>query len=423
MPHLSQFPDSPEYPIPIAKQPADGDAVADIPTQKQSARPRSLSKQIDDIIRLDTIKIMARRSQETIARIPTVHIPTISQHIARIPTVHIPAISHHIASITTARIPTISQYLPAVMQRRLSMVRRHDRLLIIIMLIGLLVPVGSIPLECLNSYSLYSYYAQDGIDHLIHVKTIFIESGPQAHSSTFLDMPELQRAQYELRLAQHDFQQLQSLLQRDALLSLVLPQQMASMRTLSTIGIDITEIGQELTLTSLALDPALHGSLIRNTSKLHLTATILAQLRATCTYLLPRLLDIENLSHTLSLDALPISLTQRQQLTRLLSPLMMSHILTITGPMVIPAYHETITDQNLEQRLHYYQLDNTGIHKEELIEHIEDPALARKSFTAALTRTLIDHVRHAPSDELLAITHQLLQELLTNNVQVSATNP
>jgi hypothetical protein len=136
MPHLLQFPDSPESPLPmpIAEQPGDDD-VADIPTQKQSVRTQSLYNKIDDIIRLDTIKIAARRSQETIARIPTVHIPTISQYIARIP---------------TTRIPTVSQYFPAVVQRRLAKLRRNDRLIIIILLIGLLILSGLILLECLD---------------------------------------------------------------------------------------------------------------------------------------------------------------------------------------------------------------------------------------------------------------------------------
>ncbi|MBO0796282.1 MAG: hypothetical protein J2P36_35780, partial [Ktedonobacteraceae bacterium] len=97
--------------------------------------------------------------------------------------------------------------------------------------------------------------------------------------------------------------------------------------------------------------------------------------------------------------------------------------LTITGPLFIPAYHETITAQNLEERLHYYQLDNAGIRKEQLIEHIADPLQARKLFTATLTRTLIDHVRHAPPDELIAIARQGLQELQTKDIQVYVTNP
>src|SRR5712691_8693403 len=121
MPHLSGVPDSPQspMPMPISKKTTDDD-IADIPTQKQDARPPPLYERIDDIIRLDTIKIAARRSQETIARIPTVHIPTLSQHIARIPTVHIPTISQYIARIPTVHIPAISQHIPAVVQRRLS---------------------------------------------------------------------------------------------------------------------------------------------------------------------------------------------------------------------------------------------------------------------------------------------------------------
>src|SRR5579884_3320275 len=211
MPHLSDFPDSPESPMPLSpSQNPDEDDIADIPTRKQDARPRSFYTRIDEIIRLDTIKIAARRSQETIARIPTVHIPTIRQHIAHIPTMHIPAISQH---------------LPAITLRHTS-AHRYDRLLLIIILIGLLVPIGSILLECLNAYSMYSH-AQNGMQHLMQVKAIFMGSGSSAHPSGFLDISKLQRAQHELQIAHNDFQQLQALLQRDALASIALPQPIA----------------------------------------------------------------------------------------------------------------------------------------------------------------------------------------------------
>jgi predicted solute-binding protein len=45
--------------------------------------------------------------------------------------------------------------------------------------------------------------------------------------------------------------------------------------------------------------------------------------------------------------------------------------------------------------LHYYQLDNTGIRKEEIIEHQEDPQAARKLFTGRVTSALISAVQGA----------------------------
>ena len=48
----------------------------------------------------------------------------------------------------------------------------------------------------------------------------------------------------------------------------------------------------------------------------------------------------------------------------LFTPFLIEHVLQVTGPIRIPSYDETITAQNLESRLHYYQLDNAGIAKQ-----------------------------------------------------------
>ncbi|QBD81460.1 DUF4012 domain-containing protein [Ktedonosporobacter rubrisoli] len=106
----------------------------------------------------------------------------------------------------------------------------------------------------------------------------------------------------------------------------------------------------------------------------------------------------------------------------LFTPFLVEHIMNITGPIQVPRYNETITAQNLEQRLHYYQLDNAAIRKIELIEHVEDPAQARKLFTSEVAHQLMDRVRHASPEELMAIGLQLLQDLKTRDLQIYLTN-
>lgn len=105
------------------------------------------------------------------------------------------------------------------------------------------------------------------------------------------------------------------------------------------------------------------------------------------------------------------------------TPLLVEHVLEIIGPVSMPAYHETITSQNLETRLHYYQQDNTGIRKQELTQHVEDPAVARKLFTASLAHTLLDQVRQASPNQMLAIVRQMLHDLQTKDLQVYVSNP
>ena len=107
----------------------------------------------------------------------------------------------------------------------------------------------------------------------------------------------------------------------------------------------------------------------------------------------------------------------------LFTPLLIEHVLQALGPIQIPLYNETITADNLEARFHYYQLDNQGIRKEEIIEHVADPAQARKLFASAVARTLMDRVRHASPDELLTLGRQMLQDLKTRDLQVYFNNP
>jgi Protein of unknown function (DUF4012) len=105
------------------------------------------------------------------------------------------------------------------------------------------------------------------------------------------------------------------------------------------------------------------------------------------------------------------------------TPFFIEHILQAIGPIQVPKYNETITAQNLEDRLHYYQLDNAGIRKIEIIEHVNDPAQARKLFTSAVARILMDRVRHASPSELMALGLQVLSDLRTRDLQVYVTNP
>ncbi len=104
------------------------------------------------------------------------------------------------------------------------------------------------------------------------------------------------------------------------------------------------------------------------------------------------------------------------------SPFLIAHVLEITGPLIVPKYNETITAQNLEARLHYYQLDNSGIFKEQQVENIQDPDQARKLFTKALGNILIQHILKSPPDELLSLAREMLYAMQTKDLQIYVTN-
>ena len=106
----------------------------------------------------------------------------------------------------------------------------------------------------------------------------------------------------------------------------------------------------------------------------------------------------------------------------LFSPFLISHVLQVTGPISVPEYNETITAQNLEQQLHYYQLDNVGIRHEELVEHVEDPQIARKLFTKRLSGLLLAKVQGLPSDKMVGLGKEMLYAMKTKDLQLYFTN-
>ena len=105
------------------------------------------------------------------------------------------------------------------------------------------------------------------------------------------------------------------------------------------------------------------------------------------------------------------------------TPTLIQQVLQVTGPITIPAYGEVISEQNLQTRLHYYQLDNKGIRREEIIEKVEDPQVARKLFTQRVTTTLLNSVTHLPINKLLPMANEMLQSMKTKDLQIYVTNP
>lgn len=104
------------------------------------------------------------------------------------------------------------------------------------------------------------------------------------------------------------------------------------------------------------------------------------------------------------------------------SPFLISRVIAATGPIYVPGYNETITAANFESKLHYYQLDNVGIRREELIEHVYDPDAARKLFTGRVTKLLMDKLKHAQVNDLIGIAHEMLHALKTRDLQMYVTN-
>jgi hypothetical protein len=104
------------------------------------------------------------------------------------------------------------------------------------------------------------------------------------------------------------------------------------------------------------------------------------------------------------------------------TPRVIEDVLHVTGPITIPAYHQVITEYDLVDLLHYYQLDNAGIYQEEHIEHIKDTQQARKLFTQRVTAALMNAVTHLPLSQILPLANEMLQAMKTKDLQVYVTN-
>src|SRR6266566_3928555 len=198
-------------------------------------------------------------------------------------------------------------------------------LLLSLLLAGTFIPAILTLNYALNAYTTYTTLhdrAYSGVQHLLNVKTIF--TGVSTHPTGFLDMSKLHRAQKEFVEAHKDFQQVQYTLDHAAIISTIteyLPQyrpQITAAHATSKIGIDVTDIGQELVKTAMTLAPTFRGPLLNDTHEPLITPAMLTLVRSTIDYILPRLSDIQAQSATFSFNSLPVSQRQRDQLTQLI---------------------------------------------------------------------------------------------------------
>ncbi|HLZ81470.1 MAG TPA: DUF4012 domain-containing protein [Ktedonobacteraceae bacterium] len=440
-------------------------------------------------------------------------------------------------------------------------------LLLLLTLGGTIIPPATAIYYGLDAYTTYTTLrgeANDGLQHLLNVKSVF--TGLSAHTTGFLDLGKLRLAQKEFNAARKDFQQVQYTLDHADVIATVVryfPQyrsQVTAVHSISQIGIDVANIGQELIHSATILAPTFRGPLLNATNKPLITPAMLELVRTTIDNILPMLSDIQAQSHMFSLTALPVNVSahQRAQLGQLLqlipqaltdlvqardlldaagwvigvneprkfliqtmdraelrptggftgqygelsinggriapfslrdislveyvdnsptlgvkalpqyrswwpfanwglrdsnlsadfptsaqiaitkyksevghqvdgvimfTPFLIEHILQVIGPIEVPGYNDTITSQNLEERLHYYQQDNAGLAKQVVNQPGDKATSSRKRFTSLLARLLLDRVRHAPPDEIIAIAHQMLYDLKTRDLQIYVTNP
>lgn len=104
-----------------------------------------------------------------------------------------------------------------------------------------------------------------------------------------------------------------------------------------------------------------------------------------------------------------------------ITPALIQHVLTITGPISVPEYHETVTADNLISRIHYHQLgasEGSGA-----VASDDGLSSKRKHFTALLEQHLLERLRQTAGTALPKLMQLLLSSLQSKDVQIYLNSP
>ncbi len=105
------------------------------------------------------------------------------------------------------------------------------------------------------------------------------------------------------------------------------------------------------------------------------------------------------------------------------SPITIAHVLRVTGPIYVPVFNVTVTPDNLQQMIHFYEEDPRGIAIQQRLFPTDHTHSLRKRFTQAVTQLLQDKVKTLPLSQLLEVGKQLLADLQTHDLQIYVNNP
>ena len=100
-----------------------------------------------------------------------------------------------------------------------------------------------------------------------------------------------------------------------------------------------------------------------------------------------------------------------------ITPAVIQSTLTITGPIDIPEYNETITAQNLIDRIHYYQL-GAGRQGSSYVPAPDGYSSQRKHFTALLAEHVMEHLRHLSMQDRARLLQVLFNAVRTKDIQI-----
>src|SRR6266516_2138848 len=99
-----------------------------------------------------------------------------------------------------------------------------------------------------------------------------------------------------------------------------------------------------------------------------------------------------------------------------ITPALIQHALAITGPINVPEYHETVTAQNLIDRIHYHQV-GPGTEGGD-VPSPDSRSSVRKHFTELLAEHFLARVHQLPSSALPKLLHLLVTSMSSKDLQI-----
>lgn len=101
-----------------------------------------------------------------------------------------------------------------------------------------------------------------------------------------------------------------------------------------------------------------------------------------------------------------------------ITPQLMEQILTLTGPIAIPEYHETVTAQNLIDRIHYHQLIEEKASGVNPVPSADGYSSVRKHFTALLGQYVLARLHSLSTSLLPGLLGILINSLHSKDLQI-----
>ena len=105
-----------------------------------------------------------------------------------------------------------------------------------------------------------------------------------------------------------------------------------------------------------------------------------------------------------------------------ITPWFIQNALKITGPIAVPEYNETITAQNLVDRIHYYQLQEAAL-KAGDVPSPDGHSSLRKRFTEILFEHFFERLRQVAPTAMPQIFSLLTSSLHTKDLQIYLNPP